>query len=167
MAINDVKIVDSAGYSAVPTRTFKVDDLTTTSDTTIYPGEPVKIYGEEDGNYAVHLATGDPEIGTDIMIGIASSQSTATSSAEGTVDVYMPMPGVVYRCAATTPANLDDGVLLDTVCFDLTTLTYTVDENEGSDENVHPLRIVDYNSTNGTVDFIINPKVTILDGLNA
>jgi len=167
MAKGDVKIVDTGGYAQIPVRTFVVDDLTTTSDTVIYPGEPVKIYGEEDGNYVVHLATGDPEIGTDIMVGIAASTSTATATAEGTVDVYMPLPGVVYRCKATTSTNLADGILLDTVCFDLTSTTFTVDEDEGSDENVHPLRIVDYDATAGTVDFMINPKVTILDGLNA
>lgn len=165
--INDVKVVDLGGNAQLPVRTFKVDDLTTTSDTVIYPGEPVKIYNAQGGNYVLHLATGDPEIGTDIMVGIAASQSTATATAEGTVNVYMPMPGVVYRCKATTPANLADGILFDTVCFDLTSTTFTVDEDEGTDENVHPLRIVDYNATAGTVDFLINPKVTIIDGLNA
>lgn len=167
MAKNDVTIVSKGGYLDVPVKTFKVDDQTTTSDTTIYPGEPVKIYGGEGGNYATHLATGDPEIGTDIMIGIAKSQSDETSSAEGTVDVYMPLPGVVYRAKATTSTNLADGILLDCVTFDLTDGVYTVDENEGSDENVHGLRILDYNSTDGTVDFIINPRATILGDLNA
>lgn len=167
MAKNDVTIVDSGGYANVPTRTFKVDDRTTTSDTAIYAGEPVKIYGAQTGNYATHLATGDPEIGTDIMIGITASDSTETTTANGTVEVYMPLPGVVYRCKATTAANLADGILLDCVTFDLTSTTYTVDEDEGSDENVHGLRIVSYDTQKGTVDFTINPRVTILGDLNA
>lgn len=167
MAKNDVKIVNSGGYLNIPTITCKTDDQTTSSDTTIYPGEPVKILAGEGGNYAGHLATGDPEIGTDIMIGIAKSQSTETTTAEGEVEVYLPLPGVVYRCDATTSTNLADGILFDCVTFDLTSTTYTVDENEGSDENVHGLRIVDYDATAGTVDFIINPRATILGDLNA
>jgi hypothetical protein len=85
----------------------------------------------------------------------------------GTVEVFLPLPGVVYRCKATTPANLADGIVLDCVTFDLNSTTYTVDENEGSDENVHGLRIVSYDATAGTVDFTINPRATILGDLNA
>lgn len=160
MAKNDVYIVDTAGLNAVPTQTVKVQDYTSSSSTQILAGEPIKISGAEGGNYAIKLATGDPEIGTDIMLGIAASNDTATSTADGTVEVYKPLPGVVYRCAATTPANLVAGIDLDTVTFDLTGTTYTVDENEGSDENVHGLRIVGYDAAAGTVDFEIKTNVT-------
>jgi hypothetical protein len=166
MAKNDVTIVSRGGYDNVPVKTFLVDDRTTTSDTQIYAGEPVMIYGGEDGNYATHVSNGKPAIGTDIVIGIAKSDSTETSTAEGTVDVYMPLPGVVYRAKATTSTNLADGILLDCVTFDYSDGNYTVDENEGSDEDVHGLRILDYDSTNGTVDFVINPRCTILGDLN-
>lgn len=166
MAKNDVKIVKNP-YNSLPTITCLVDDRTTTSDTQIFAGEPVKIYGEQDGNYATHMATAEPEIGTDITIGIAASDSTETSTAEGTVEVYLPLPGVIYRCNAHTSSNLDDGIVFDCVTFDLTGTTYTINENEGSDENVHGLRIVDYDATNGTVDFTINPRGTILGDLNA
>ena len=166
MAKNDVRIVHNP-YNSAATKTFLVDDQTTTSDTTIYPGEPLKIYGAEGGNYVTHMATGDPEIGTDITVGIAASQSTETTTAEGTVDVYLPLPGIIYECAATTPANLADGILFDCVTFDLTGTTYTVNENEASDENVQGLRILDYDATAGTVQFTINPRGTILGDLNA
>jgi len=69
MAKNDVKIHFNP-YNSLPTRTYKVQNRTTSSDTVIYPGEPVKILAGEGGNYAGHLATGDPEIGTDIVLGI-------------------------------------------------------------------------------------------------
>jgi hypothetical protein len=163
MAKNDVKIVDTGGYSNVPTRTFLVDDRTTSSDTQIFAGEPVKL----STNFAAHLATGDPEIGTDVVIGIAASDSTETSTADGTVEVYMPLPGVVYRCKAHTSTNLAVGIVLDTVTFDLTGTTYTVNEDEGTDENVHGLRILGYDATAGTVDFTINPRCTILGDQNA
>lgn len=167
MSKNDVTIV-SHGPGAVPTITCLVDDRTTTSDTQIFAGEPVKIYGGQGGNYATHLADGDPEIGTDIVIGIAASDSTETASANGSVEVYLPIPGVIYRCKANTASNIAEGILFDCVTFDVAAgPVYTVDENEGSDENVHGLRIVGYNATDGTVDFVINPRGTILGDLNA
>jgi hypothetical protein len=159
MAKNDVFIVDNGGYNTVPTKKFKVDDYTTSSSTQILAGEPVKL-SAAGGNYVVKLATGDPEIGTDVVFGIAASNDTATSSADGEVEVYLPLPGVTYRASATTPANLAAGILYDTVCFDYDGTNYTVDEDEGTDEDVHGLRIVGYDTTNGTVDFEIKTNVT-------
>jgi len=161
MAKFDVKIVD-APYNVVPTIVCKVDDYTTSNSTQILAGEPVKL-SAEGGNVVVKLADGDPEIGTngDIVFGIAASDDTATSAADGEVEVYAPLPGIIYRCKATTPANLAEGIRYDTVCFDLSAGgVYTVDENEGTDEKVHGLRIVDFDATNGTVDFEIKINVT-------
>lgn len=166
MAKNDVTIHFNP-YNSLPTRTYKVNDRTTTSDTVIYPGDPVKIYGAEGGNYATHLATAEPVIGTDIVLGIAKSQSTETSTVNGEVEVYVPLPGVVYKCAAHTSGNLAEGILLDTVTFDLTGTTYTINENELSDENVHGLRILDYNSDTGDVYFEFKTGVTLLNDLVA
>jgi hypothetical protein len=161
MAKGDVKIVDTGGRDTIPTKTFKVQDQTTSSGSTIYPGDPVKISGAEGGNYVIQLADGDPEIGTDIVVGIAASESTETSSADGEVEVYLALPGMVYRCDANTGSNLASGILYDTVTFDLSGTTFTVDEDEGSDEDVHGLRIVDYDEDNDTVDFIIKDNATM------
>ena len=98
----DVKIVD-APYNVVPTIVCKVDDYTTSSSTQILAGEPVKL-SAAGGNVVVKLAAGDPEIGTDIVFGIAASDDTATATADGEVEVYAPLPGIIYRCKATTPA---------------------------------------------------------------
>lgn len=158
MAKLDVKIVD-APYNVVPTIVCKVDDYTTSSSTQILAGEPVKL-SAAGGNVVVKLAAGDPEIGTDVVFGIAASDDTATATADGEVEVYAPLPGIIYRCKATTPANLAEGIRYDTVTFDLTGTTYTVDEDEGTDEDVHGLRIVDFDATNGTVDFEIKINAT-------
>lgn len=158
MARLDVKIVDSP-YNVVPTIVCKVDDYTTSSSTQILAGEPVKL-SAAGGNVVVKLADGDPEIGTDIVFGIAASDDTATATADGEVEVYAPLPGIIYRCKATNPANLAEGIRYDTVTFDLTNATYTVDEDEGTDEDVHGLRIVDFDATNGTVDFEIKINAT-------
>ena len=159
MAKLDVKIVD-APYNVVPTIVCKVAKYATSSSTQILAGEPVKL-SAEGGNVVVKLANGEPAIGTDIVFGIAASDDTATTTADGEVEVYAPLPGIIYRCKATTPANLlAEGIRYDTVTFDLTGTTYTVDENEGSDEDVHGLRIVDFDATNGTVDFEIKINAT-------
>lgn len=155
MAKNDVTIVDSTGGVV---REFRVDDRTTSgASATIKPGEPVK----KSGNFVVLLATGDPEIGTDEFVGIAVDESTETSSADGVVNVFVPAPGKsVMRCKATTTTNIDtddelEGVLQDCVTFDLTGTTFTVDENEGDDPNVHGLQIVDGDISKGTLDFVV------------
>ena len=172
MAKNDVKIVDKGGYLNIPTRNFPVQDRTSSSETAFYAGDALKILDGQSGNYVGRLATGDPAIGTDIVVGIAASNSTETSTADGTVNVYMPLPGVVYRCNAHTVGNIDTTAELlalnfDCVTFDLTSTTFTVNEDEGSDENAHGLRIVGGNITAGTIDFTINPRCTILGDLNA
>ena len=158
MAKLDVTVVKNP-YNCQPTMTCKVDDYTSASSTQILIGEPVKLNGEG-ANTVIKLATGDPEYGTDIVFGIAASDDTATSAADGEVEVLLPLPGIIYRCKAHTPANLAEGVRYDCVTFDLTGTTYTVNEDEGTDEDVHGLRIVDFDATNGTVDFEIRSVVT-------
>ena len=159
MAKLDVTVVKNP-YNCQPTMTCQVDDYTTSSSTQILAGEPVKL-SAAGGNVVVKLATGEPAIGTDIVFGIAASDDTATATANGTVEVLLPLPGIIYRCKAHTPANLAEGIRYDTVCFDLSAGgVYTVDEDEGTDEDVHGLRIVDFDATNGTVDFEIKINAT-------
>jgi len=161
MAKNDVKIVSQGGADSVVTRTYRVDDRTTSGLTvTIKPGEPVK-QSADGGNFVIPILTGDPEIGTDMMIGIAASESTETSTADGTVEVHMVIPGVtVMRAKATTAANIDtddklEALLNDCVTFDDTALTYTVDEDEGNDNNGHGLIIIGGDIEAGTLDFVL------------
>lgn len=159
MAKNDIRIVDVGGANVTPVRTFRTD----ANSTAIKVGEPVKV----SGNYVTPLATADPEIGTDRMVGIAASDSTHTASVDGTVDVYIPIPGVtVMRAKAHTAANIDTdakvlGLLNDSVTFDLTSTVYTVNEDEGDDPDVHGLLIVDGNVTEGTLDFVLKSGASI------
>ena len=153
MALNDVTIVESAGAT--------VREYAQEANTTILAGEPVKL-GGTGGNYVLRLADGDPETGTDRMVGISVSTGTATASANGVVRVLEVIPGkTVMRCKATTAANIDTaakllGVRYDSVCFDLTSTTFTVDEDEGDDPNVHGLMIRDGDIAAGTIDFMLN-----------
>ena len=162
MAKNDVRIVDAGGANVTPVRTFKTE----AAGTAIAVGEPVKI-GGTGNNYVIPLATADPEIGTDRMVGIAASASTQTASADGTVDVYIPIPGVtVMRAKAHTGTNVDTdaeilALLNDSVTFDLTSTVYTVNENEGDDIDVHGLLIVGGDATEKTLDFVLKSGASI------
>ena len=162
MARNDVKIIKEDGGQYL---TFDVQDRTSSSDTQLLVGEPVK----KSGNYVIHLATGDPEIGTDEFVGIVVKDSTETSTADGKVEVFVPCASQsVLRCNATTPANIDTaakllGVKLDCVTFDLTSTTFTIDENEGDDPNVQGLQIIG-GSIDGYLDFVVQQNAGLGGG---
>ena len=162
MAKNDVRFASMEGVS---TRRYVVEDrVTSSASATIKAGEPVKVRGGETGNDLIILATGDPEIGTDIMVGIAANESDETATVDGTVDVYVPIAmKTVLRTFATTKSNVNTAakrlaLLNDTVTYDLTGSTFTVNENEGSDDNTHGLVIVDINTATGEIDYVIKAQ---------
>ena len=162
MAIGDIKIVEPEKLS---TENWQVQDRTSSSDTVIYPGEPVK-QAADGSPYVIHLATGDPEIGTDIFVGIAASQSTETATADGSVEVYKLQEGMVLRGKATTAGNVDTAAKInalrgDCVTFDLTSTTYTIDEDEGNDNNVHGLIIMGGDPDKGTLDVRVKMGVRL------
>jgi len=153
MAKADISIVDS-GRDAVSSQKYVVEDRDTSgASDTIKPGEPVKIGTSND---VVVCADGDPEIGTDQMIGIAAEESTETSSSDGEVEVLEVVPGQTkMRANADTSGNLDDTVLYNSVTFDVDSSTFKIDEDETDDPDVHGLLIKDYDSSDGTVDFVL------------
>jgi len=158
MATGDVKIREKGSGRVEVFRTEA-------AATAINPGEPVKV-GGTGSNYVVPLATGDPEIGTDIFVGIAQKASTQTASADGTVEVFVPAVDTVLECAAETAGNVDtDAKLLaienDCVTFDLASSTYTIDENEGDDDNVHGLRILGGDIDKGRLYVAVKNEVTL------
>ena len=148
-------------------RRYLAEDRTTSSVTaTMKPGEPVKVAGTGT-NFVAPLATGDPEVGTDEFVGIVFSESTETSSADGEVYVRTVIPVVsVIRGKATTSTNVDteaelNGLIGDWVAFDVTASSgtngiFTIDENEGTDPNVHGLKIVGGNFDKSTLDVIVH-----------
>ena len=166
MARADIKIVKNPG----PVIKYRTDDRTTSSATaTIKPGDVVKKGGAE-GNFATIVLTGDPEVGTDMVLGVVASESTETSTADGTVDVYFPLSGQVIRGKAATAANIDtDAELLlllnDSVAFDRSAATedgtLTIDEDEGDDPNVHGLTIIDGDTSAGTLDCLWHILATV------
>lgn len=156
MAKGNVRIYQNP-YNSLPTITKQ----TAASATAIYAGEPVKLSaaGAVD---VIHLADNEPVIGTTTqMIGITATDSTHTSTAVGTVEVYAPLPGIIYACKATTSTNFDTAAEIaalenDRVLFDLVGTTFTVDENAG-DTATSGLQIVGGNPDTAEVYFIIRP----------
>ena len=153
MAKGNIEIIKNAG----PTLQYRVDDRTTSSATaTIKQGEPVKV----SGNFVVLVATAEPTNAAP-MLGIAANESTETSTVDGVVDVTGIIPGsTVLRAKVTTPGNMDTdaellGILNDTVTFTLSNGEFTVNEDEGTDPNVHGLEIIGGNIDKGTVDFMV------------
>ncbi len=166
MARGDFKVISGHG----PTITYEVDDRTTSSQTVaLEPGEPVK----KSGNFVIALATGDPEVGTDELVGIVRRKSTETSTADGKVEVLCTIPGLtVIRGKATTSTNMNTAALLlgligDWVAGDLTGSgtngsgnVFTIDEDEGDDPNVHGFKILRGNTTKGTLDCLVHGGAT-------
>ena len=150
--LNDVKIKSSV--APLPTWEWQVD----ASATLIYPGDPVKL-SSAGSPLVIKLADNEPVIGTTTqVVGLAATQSTNTSAVAGTVKVYIPVPGTIYSCKATTVANVDTAAELnalvgDRVLFDLNTATFTVDENAG-DTATSGIQIVGGDYANGDIYFI-------------
>lgn len=154
----NVTIVSTGGKNSLPVRRYKTE-----AATSILEGDLVKI-GGTGNNFAVLPATGDPEIGTDRIIGVAKSDSTDTAAAAGVVDVYMIDNRTVLRASATTGSNLGDGLLNDSVTLTVSSTDQSVNEDEGDDPDVHGLMILDYDADEDTVDFIVKAGA-LIDGL--
>lgn len=155
MAKADVSIVDVGGANVTQGRVFRVE----AAATAILPGEPVMI-GGTGNNYVIPLADANPVVGTDRMIGIAQNDSSETATADGTVQVYMVHPDVtVMRCKALDGSAIDTdaellAILNDSKLFDLAGGVYTIDQSV-ADATLNGLLIVDGDTANGTLDFIL------------
>jgi len=167
MAKGDIRVIDPG---AGRVEQFQVQDRTSSSETrAMAHGDAVK--RAADGSpYVILCATGDPEQGTDKFIGIAMGPSTETTTADGVVSVLVCAPDTVLEAKATTYANVDtqseiDDIVGDNVSLDLTTNTFTIDENEGNDDNVHGFVILGGDPIAGTLR--VRPKSGVLDGYTA
>lgn len=164
MAANDIRVRDTGGLNVVPTRQYRVQ-----AGQTILAGEPVKLAGAG-SPYVIRLADGDPVIGTtQKVVGVTKNDATATASADGYVDVYVPTPTVVFEAKAKTASTFDtltevEALLNDRVVFDLTSSTFTVDAAAG-DAAASGIEIVGGNPETQVVYFTI--RASALQGLIA
>lgn len=132
--------------------------------TTINPGEPVA--ATLGGATVTAMATNKPVVGTDYLAGIATSTSTQTASAAGTVD-YLPLtPGQVYMIKPKVAATWDtqaeyDALVGDRVLIDLTSSSYTILATDGATSGcvIAPLNVSLYP---GMVAFEFRAGVSVL-----
>lgn len=164
MAKNDIRIYSTGGLPAVPTVRWQTE----AAATAILAGEPVKLKAAG-SPYVIPLADADLTLGTDVQfIGIAKSDSTQTAGADGFVDVYYPMPGIVYEAKAKTAASVNTQSEIDALCgdrkiFDLTSSTYTVDE-AAADNVANAVLIVGGNPDQQTLRFMIERGTNAVAG---
>ena len=160
MALGDIKIHDMGGLNSLPSRTYQV----AASATLIYPGEPVRVETAAGTATVVKLADGEPTTSTLQVVGIASSTSTNTAAAAGTVEVYMPVEQVTWKCKAKTSTTADtqseiDAKANDCIVLDLTSTTFTVDF-AAVHANTNGIQVVGGDPLTQEIYFKFRPVVT-------
>lgn len=144
MALNDIQIYTEGAFGSIGSQEWAV----AASATTIKAGEPVtKVLGAA---VVVPMATNMPDV-TDAaghVVGIATSTSTNTASAAGTVKVMPMVPGVVYLATPNDTTAFDtqaeyDALVGDRVLFDLTAGSYTILASDSANNGcvIQPLDI--------------------------
>jgi len=156
-------IVDQGGHTNIPTVRFQTEANVAVG----IMGAGMLLKWKANGSpYVIACVTGDHTIGTDTaMLGLAANDSTATASADGVIDVYMPLPGIIYRAYAHTGANVAATIVGDRVDLDISATTdagnWTINEDAG-DTLTNAFCIVGVDTDNDTVDFIIRSGATYL-----
>lgn len=142
MASGDFYVVDSRSQTVTPT-----PYQTKAGQTAIKVGEWVVKDTGGDVEYAVGAADGAANTST--WIGVAASNDTVTSSADGVVMVY-DNPDYLFRGKPTTASNLASTLINTQVTLDIDgSGNQTIDEND----TVNGTFIIrGYNSTLGTID---------------
>ena len=103
---------------------------------TIAIGTPIKKGGTSAAN-VVPCVDGVLTIGTDQpFMGIAASTSTDTAAADGVVEIYRPLPGVIYKIKAKTASLANTAAEIaamvgDAYALDLTSGDWTLDTVAG------------------------------------
>lgn len=162
MGVANIGIKDPGGANSIPTFSWQ----TQANNTALNPGEIVKV-SAAGSKYVVVLADGDGVIGTTLaIVGLVKSRDTVTASADGAVDVYMPLPGIIYegKALSSTAANTAAKVLAlqgKRVVIDVTTGVFTID-TAASDNANNAFLIVGGNPNKNTVYFQLRSNITIL-----
>lgn len=167
MAGKRFRIVDAGGHNVVPTVRFQTQ--ANVSLDVMDPGMLVKFAAN--GSPYVIPCVGTHAIGTaTAIVGLTASTGTHTSAADGTIDVYMPLPGVVYEGFASTASNIATTALLNALLGDrvpkeisATSLAgnWTIDEN-GAEGQTNPYWMIGGDPAAGTIKFMIRAGATAL-----
>lgn len=166
MSRNDIRIVDSGGRTANPVRTFYLKQ----GEATLTAGEPVKISPTAAASGASHagsfypilLGDGDVLVGATnsglYFLGIVAKDSTQTGTADGTVDVYLDLPGTIYAAKPKTAGATDTSAEISrrqfySMVIDLTSSKFTIDDTVAH-LSVNPFVVVGGSADNDELHFI-------------
>ncbi len=124
-------------------------DVKAGAATSIEDGDLVIVDGSNAG-YVKKAADGAAS--TAEWIGLAVKDSTDTASADGVVKVALSPVGLIVRGLATTPGNFAQAIKNTRVTLDVSTGVQKVDENDTVNG---VLRVLDYNTTDSTIDVVV------------
>lgn len=136
---------------------------------TIQRGTPTKCV-TADGSVAgavIPMVDGDGLVTAERFTGLAKDNSTDTAAVAGIVNLWAPVPGLLYRGSPKTATSCNTQAKLNAlfgkkVLFDLTSTTWTVD-TAATDALVNCVVIVGGIPAADEVLFMYSPKGTILD----
>lgn len=162
MARNDVRIHDVGGLNVVPTYQWS-----TAAATTLVSGDAATNTNGSTED-VIRVVDNTPTTG-DPLAGVVALDSTDTASAAGVVQLYIPVPGVVYECKAETAANVDTAAEITALVGNSTDLlidtgtTIVVDEDGAT--NTKGILIVGGDPNLKTVWFLVKPTHTIINAV--
>lgn len=132
MALNDVKVHFSP-YDSVSSLTY----IVAASATTIKAGDVVSLETASGTGAVITIADASPTTTTAVtnglrVVGVAATTSTNTSGAAGSVEVFQPLPGIIWKAKAKTASTADtqaeiDAKQNDCILLDVTAGVVTVD----------------------------------------
>lgn len=115
---------------------------------------------------AIPMVDGDGNT-TERFAGIAKSDSTETATVAGSVEIWLPFPGIIYSGKAKTFSTVNTQAEVDAlsgkrVLFDLTASVWTIDA-AAADAVANCVVIISGDYTSGVLDFAYSSKGTVLD----
>lgn len=163
MATNDFRIVDVGGHNTLPTVVLQTEANTTA----INAGEPVMLKTIGTAVYGAVMTDAKPVIGTDWWAGLAAKAGTHTTAVAGVVEVYLPLPGMIYRGRAKSAAAADTAAEILALAWkrsviDLTTGVYTADTAAADGSTNGLIYTGTGDPLNSEVDFIVSIRATQL-----
>lgn len=132
---------------------------------TINNGEPTKTGAQisSTGFYVAPMVDGNGTSSQEFA-GIAKSVSTDTAAADGSLQVFLPTPGIIYAAKALSAAAVDTPIEVNQlvgkrVVFDLTAGVWTVDTAAGT-ATTNNVVVVGGDYTTSTVFFVYDASGT-------
>ena len=114
MSTGNVWIRSTGGANSVPTVRYQTE----AGAAALNAGELCK-RKSAGSPYVIALVDADLTRGTDSQfVGLAASAGTHTASVDGVVDVYLPLPGIVFEAKSKTAASVDTQSEIDALVGD-------------------------------------------------